>query len=419
MIHRMSVRVVTTRTLKGQKWAAKYPEKADELWVFAIIDGTKKAKRIGPDTPENRQRAERKCLEWEMLLERASLGKARMIAPLFKDAVKEFSRRGMSHRSWKTRSGREYQLGVMERTWAEIPIDSIDAETVTRFGRDILDSGKSIRTVNGYMDALSLLYRFHEETMPDLVNPTIKARKAISANIDKTASFRAMNESNCNPMTPEEMGKLIAALDKKGNANTTMTVLLCYEAGLRFGEALGLQWGDVWWGADEDDTSRHVHVRRARSGNRVGLTKSGRSRKVSMSRRLRLRLMALYMERGRSPDEEWVITQSWESNIRTRIAAVAKTAKIRTPKVKDLRDTYASTLITHGIVLRWISLQLGHGSLAVTERHYASYMLSEGYQNPWVVPKGSLPSDLFAVLDKAAPPLLQQTPPRNITARNR
>ena len=78
MIHSMSVRVVTTRTLKGQKWAAKYPEKADELWVFAIIDGTKKAKRIGPDTPENRQHAERKCREWEILLERASMGKARM-----------------------------------------------------------------------------------------------------------------------------------------------------------------------------------------------------------------------------------------------------------------------------------------------------------------------------------------------------
>jgi hypothetical protein len=41
-------------------------------------------------------------------------------------------------------------------------------------------------------------------------------------------------------------------------------------------------------------------------------------------------------------------------------------------------------------VLRWISLQLGHGSLSVTERHYASYTLSDGYQNPWIVPAGCL-----------------------------
>ena len=34
-----------------------------------------------------------------------------------------------------------------------------------------------------------------------------------------------------------------------------------------------------------------------------------------------------------------------------------------------MRDTFASTLITHGIVLKWISLQLGHASVATTERH--------------------------------------------------
>ncbi len=106
--------------------------------------------------------------------------------------------------------------------------------------------------------------------MPSLDNPSVPSRKALSADFDKTAAFGATNESNCNPLTPEEMGKLIAALDRKGNANTTMTVMLCYEAGLRFSEALGVQWGDVWWGADEDDTTRHVHIQRTRSGKRVG-----------------------------------------------------------------------------------------------------------------------------------------------------
>lgn len=66
---------------------------------------------------------------------------------------------------------------------------------------------------------------------------------------------------------------------------------------------------------------------------------------------------------------------------------------------KDLRDTFASTLITHGIVLKWISLQLGHASVATTERHYARYMAVDGYQNPWIVPAGSVPSDLFAMIE--------------------
>jgi hypothetical protein len=49
--------------------------------------------------------------------------------------------------------------------------------------------------------------------------------------------------------------------------------------------------------------------------------------------------MALYMERGRPGDDEFVMTQSWETNTRNRLVAVAKSAKVGPLKVKDLRDT--------------------------------------------------------------------------------
>ena len=68
-------------------------------------------------------------------------------------------------------------------------------------------------------------------------------------------------------------------------------------------------------------------------------------------------------------------------------------------------------LVTHGIVLKWISLQLGHGNTGVTERHYARWMAQDGYRNPWQVPEGGLPVDLFAELDswKATTKPLQAT----------
>ena len=103
MIPRMSVRVVSSRTLKGSKWADKYPEKADDLWVFAIIDGKRRSKRIGPDTEENRVRAERKRREWEVLLERKALGEKFELLPTFSEAVKDFARNGMVKHAWKTR----------------------------------------------------------------------------------------------------------------------------------------------------------------------------------------------------------------------------------------------------------------------------------------------------------------------------
>ncbi len=119
-----------------------------------------------------------------------------------------------------------------------------------------------------------------------------------------------MNEANCNPLTPAEMAKSITALRKQENRDLEMTVLLCYEAGLRLREAFGLQWGDVWWGQDDSDTTRRIHIQRSRQGNRVGLTKSGRSRKVSISRRLRARLMERFMELGSPGPDQWIIEQN-------------------------------------------------------------------------------------------------------------
>ena len=85
-------------------------------------------------------------------------------------------------------------------------------------------------------------------------------------------------------------------------------------------------------------------------------------------------------------------------------------SKRHTPgRPKDLRDTYASTLITHGIVLKWVSLQLGHANLGVTERHYSSYMAVDSYQNPWIVPDGCMPPDLFSTLDQCVVSQLSQT----------
>jgi hypothetical protein len=104
------------------------------------------------------------------------------------------------------------------------------------------------------------------------------------------------------------------------------------------------------------------------------------------------------MEQGR-PARGWVVSQSWHANCHDRLRKSCKAAKVEPLRFKDLRNTYASTLITNGIVLKWISLQLGHANVGTTERHYARYMAVEGYQNPWIVPPGCVPSDLFAELD--------------------
>ena len=43
-------------------------------------------------------------------------------------------------------------------------------------------------------------------------------------------------------------------------------------------------------------------------------------------------------------------------------------------RLKDLRDTFASQLVSAGIPLGYVSHQLGHANLAVTAKHYARWI---------------------------------------------
>jgi len=399
MMRSMSVYLSDARTIKGAAWAARYPEKAADLYVVAQMAGRKVRTRIGPPTPENRERAERKMAEYRAILERRQLRASGLTLPTFAEAADEYVRTGLRKRAPKTAHGRTYQAGRLKAYFGPRRIDTIQPEDIAAWWDAEVEPALDVRTGRGYLNVLSMIFKHAGKSEP-LENPVPKARGLIFAEIETTAAHRAANERNLHPLSAEEMARLLPAVESLGNPDLLLTVLLMYECGLRLGEATGLQWGDFWAGKDESDTTRHVYVQRSRRDGSVGNTKSGRSRKVSISRRLRSILLARQMAAGRPRRDEWVVEQSWQANIRERLDRACKLAGIDRHRPKDFRDTYASTLITHGIVLKWVSLQLGHAAIAVTESHYAAYMLGGlGYQNPWMVPVGCLPVDVFAGLD--------------------
>ena len=63
---------------------------------------------------------------------------------------------------------------------------------------------------------------------------------------------------------------------------------------------------------------------------------------------------------------------------------------------KDLRDTYASQLLTCGVSLGYVSRQLGHADLGTTARHYAKWVEGDGYRVPMRLRDGEVPADLLA-----------------------
>ena len=66
--------------------------------------------------------------------------------------------------------------------------------------------------------------------------------------------------------------------------------------------------------------------------------------------------------------------------------------------LKDLRDTYASQLLTCGVQLGYVSAQLGHADVAVTARHYARWIEDDHYREPMQIESGEVPADLLARL---------------------
>jgi len=64
----------------------------------------------------------------------------------------------------------------------------------------------------------------------------------------------------------------------------------------------------------------------------------------------------------------------------------------------NLRETFASQLLTAGIQLGYVSRQLGHSDVSVTARHYARWAGGDAYRSPLEVHEGEVPADLLSRL---------------------
>jgi hypothetical protein len=109
------------------------------------------------------------------------------------------------------------------------------------------------------------------------------------------------------------------------------------------------------------------------------------------------------MEIGQ-PDGGRVLEGLDPSNYRNRhFRRVRQEAGIGRRRPKDLRDTFASQLLTAGVQLGYVSQQLGHADVAVTARHYARWTGGDAYRRPLEVEPGEVPADLLAKLCRSLP----------------
>jgi integrase len=216
----------------------------------------------------------------------------------------------------------------------------------------------------------------------------------------KRGRAESRRDRNIRPLEePSELQALVREAKAEGIV-AEVFVLLLLDAGLRLGEARALTWEKIRW---EGARSLRIDQNLPHGGSGdPEEPKSGRPRNVQLSKRLAAALRQLYEQRFRPSPEERVLAGVDANNFRRRDwRRICERAEIGHRKLKDLRDTYASQLLTCGVQLGYVSVQLGHSSPTVTADHYAKWCGTDYYRAPLTVEQGEVPADLLSRLEEA------------------
>ena len=183
-------------------------------------------------------------------------------------------------------------------------------------------------------------------------------------------------------LTPAEVQRLIEAAD----ADWRAALMVALYGGPRLGELLGLQWGDVEFGANR------ILVRQELEAVTVELrapkTRTG-TRFIELPRFVMTELKQWKLRCPPGPLDLCFPSGSGspmdDRNFRSRVFAPAlRRAGLRKIRIHDLRHTQASHLLATGADLAAISRQLGHANVNITLGTYAHFfaMRSELVANP-------------------------------------
>jgi integrase len=157
----------------------------------------------------------------------------------------------------------------------------------------------------------------------------------------------------------ERLETAAAELDKRAQ----LIVLLGGQAGLRCGEMMALEWGDV------DFENRQLRVERSDWKGQVTSTKGGRSRVVGMTERLYGALRAHRSLRGARvlcQNDSQPLTQKI---VQDHVRRAARRAQVTPEGVHVLRHTFCSHLAMRGASTRAIQELAGHKDISTTQRY--------------------------------------------------
>jgi integrase len=226
------------------------------------------------------------------------------------------------------------------------PLDAITNETVQRLKHELRH--KSAKTINNVLTVLNVLLKQAVEW--DVIE-----------RMPCMARLLPIPRGSAGFYDFDEYERLVAAAQIDPTAH--LIVLLGGEAGLRCGEIMALEWGDV------DLAKRQLRVQRSDWKGYVTATKGGRVRFVPLTARLgaalrdhrHLRSPRVLCQRDGSP-----LTQKI---VQDHVRRAARRASLSTSGVHRLRHSFCSHLAMRGAPARAIQELAGHQDLATTQRY--------------------------------------------------
>ena len=225
-------------------------------------------------------------------------------------------------------------------------LDAIKSEHVQHLKSEL--QLKSPKTVNNILAVLSILLK---KAMEWDVIERMPCRIKLLPVEKSAAAFHDFEEY-------ERLVEVARAIDRR----TYLIVLLGGEAGLRCGEMIALEWGDV------DLAKRQLCVRRSDWNGQVGTPKGGRQRYVPLTRRLTAALAEhrhLRSTRVLCQDDRTPFTRQI---VQGRVLLAARRANVKRG-VHILRHTFCSHLSMRGAPPRAIQELAGHADLTMTQRY--------------------------------------------------
>jgi integrase len=344
----MGVTVRQKKKGRGKPW-----------WVFVAHNGKRWSKQVGSLEAAKKLQA--------IIEEKLKAGELRISESEPMPTFGEYARKFLDNVTHLKHSTVASYEGILRNHLGDLqdqPLDQIKRTDI----KDLISAkqkrgGVAPGTVNNIQRFISRVFSDAREDEFIAINPAERLGKFINSKDHKV---------EINPLTREE-AKIFLDVIQAHYPRHYPFFLCALRTGLRLGELLALQWGDI------DFHGGFIEVRRSFTRGHYTTPKNGKTRRVDMSPQLAGTLRELKTERKREtlargwrevPELIFVDTTGGledGNNLRKRVFHPAlEKAGLRHVRIHDLRHSVATMLIQNGESLAYVRDQLGHSSIQIT-----------------------------------------------------